>query len=216
MTCAGATRHTFQVMNQEMTRFWPYTEVRSLPDFDKHDLLFSCFDLPRKVLKWILPRSFMDGPIDKAVLVTSLEGSASICEEEVCAHLENGDVGQALEAWSQAQEQAFVEAACHCDGEPRALSSKYLGRCARTEPKFVHLSQPRLKSGRPGDYRPPHVVATLHVRQLVRQTRRLQRRVGPPRVDALQLWDAVISGAGFGTSFPKWFVRHHGWFPTEL
>ena len=68
------------------------------------------------------------------------------------------------------------------------------------------------------------MVATLHVRQLVRQTRRLQRlsnlfrhRFGPPRVDALQLlWDAVLGGAGFGTSFPKWFVRQRGWFPTEF
>lgn len=225
-TCLGVVRHSFHIANSALVRFWRSTNVRSAPDLDKRDLLVSDFDVPFKVPrvpKWVLPRSFLEGPIDKTELDRQLNLSSQSCGECVENSLADNDVAAALAHWSHCQEQAFAEASCHCDGERRYLNKKYFGRCQRVEPKFVQLALPRCKTGRPGDYQPPHLTASTHVRQLVRQTRRLQRlwhilahRDGPVLRDAVDLWNAICCGTGFGKSFPKWCFARLGWFPVQF
>lgn len=225
-TCLGVVRHSFHIANSALVRFWRSTYVMSAPDLDKHDVLVSDFDVPcrvPRVPKWVLPRSFLEGPVDKTELDRQLTLSHQSCVESVDEALVGNDVAGALAKWSHYQERAFAEASCHCDGEKRRLTNKYFGRCQRFEPKMVQLSLPRCKTGRPGDYQPPHLTASTHVRQLVRQTRRLQRlwhilahREGPVLKDAVDLWASICSGTGFGKSFPKWCFTRLGWFPVQF
>ena len=142
----------------------------SAPDLDKHDVLVSDFDVPcrvPRVPKWVLPRSFLEGPVDKIALDRHLSTSYQSCVDRVEELLTGNDIAAAIAHWSKCQEQAFDAASCHCDGARRHLSKKYFGRCQRTEPKMVQLAMPRCKTGRPGDYQPPHLIASTHVRQLV-------------------------------------------------
>ena len=225
-TCLGSARHTFQIVNSELVQFWKFTQVRSAPDLDKHDLLVSEFDIPVKiprVPKWMLPRSFLDGPVDKGVLNSVLLHQQDECEQLVQEALDNQDIASAVAMWSQFQENGFRESACHCDGSKRVLNKKYFGRCQVETPKLVQLALPRCKTGRPGDYRPPYIVAGTNVRQLVKQTRRLQRlwhilshREGPLLQDAVELWDAIIRATGFGKAFPQWCIGQIGWFPVQF
>ena len=157
-TCLGAARHTFQLANRALVQFWKATYVLSAPDLDKHDVLVTDFDIPFKiprVPKWVLPKSFLDGPVDKVVLDQTLASGHSETQDAVFAALAQADVAEALSIWSKAQEEGFMKAACHCDGDHRKLSRKYLGRCQMHEPKQVQLALPRCKTGRPGDYHPP-------------------------------------------------------------
>ena len=225
-TCLGAARHTFQLVNRALVQFWKATYVLSAPDLDKHDVLVSEFDIPIKiprVPKWVLPKSFLNGPVDKVVLDQTLATGQAETHRSVCAALDHANVAEALSIWSKAQEEGFVKAACHCDGDHRKLNRKYLGRCQVQEPKQVQLALPRCKTGRPGDYRPPFLVASTHVRQLVKQTRRLQRmwhilahRHGPLLDDVVNLWSSITEATGFGRSFPKWCFSQLGWFPVQF
>ena len=225
-TCLGAARHTFQVANGELVRFWKFTEVRSAPDLDKHDVLVTDFDLPvrvPRVPKWVLPRSFLDGPVDKDVLNQTISSRRDASQAAVSGALAEQDIAKALKAWSMSQEEGFKAAACHCDGEARKLSKKYFGRCQVEEPKMVQLALPRCRTGRPGDYQPPYTIATTIARQLTRQTRRLQRlwhilvhRDPPLRLDVVELWNAICRATGFGKSFAKWCINQIGWFPLQF
>ena len=225
-TCLGAARHTFQLANRALVQFWRKTYVLSAPDLDKHDVLVSEFDIPLKiprVPKWVLPKTFLDGPVDKIVLDRTLNNSHTSTQDAVHGALGRSDVAEALSIWSKAQEEGFMKAACHCDGDHRELSKKYLGRCQVQEPKQVQLALPRCKTGRPGDYRPPYLIASTHVRQLVKQTRRLQRmwhilahRQGPLLDDVVNLWNGVTSATGFGKPFAKWCISQIGWFPFQF
>ena len=94
----------------------------SAPDLDKHDVLVSDFDVPvrvPRVPKWVLPRSFLEGPIDKSELDRQLALSYQSCLERVEESLADNDVATALANWSHCQERAFAEASCHCDGEKK-------------------------------------------------------------------------------------------------
>ena len=225
-TCLGAARHILSISLIERSFNFGRQYVLSAPDLDKHDVLVSEFDIPLKiprVPKWVLPKSFLDGPVDKVVLDQTLAIGQSATHEAVSVALDQLDVAEALSIWSKAQEEGFMKAACHCDGDHRKLSKKYLGRCQVQEPKQVQLALPRCKTGRPGDYRPPYLVASTHVRQLVKQTRRLQRmshilahRQGPLLDDVVNLWNSVTDATGFGRCFAKWCISQLGWFPVQF
>lgn len=101
-TCLRAARHTFQLANRALVEFWKTTYVLSAPDLDKHDVLVTDFDIPFKiprVPKWVLPRSFLDGPVDKKVLDQTLASSQAATHAEVQAALERHDVAEALAVW---------------------------------------------------------------------------------------------------------------------
>ena len=216
-TCLGVVRHSFHIANSALGFGDPL--VSCLPRIWTNDV--PC-RVPR-VPKWVLPRSFLEGPVDKIALDRHLSTSYQSCVDRVEELLTGNDIAAAIAHWSKCQEQAFDAASCHCDGAKRHLRKKYFGRCQRTEPKMVQLAMPRCKTGRPGDYQPPHLIASTHVRQLVRQTRRLQRlwhilahRDGPVLRDAVELWNAICCGTGFGKLFPKWCIARLGWFPVQL
>lgn len=121
-TCLGVVRHSFHIANSALVRFWRSTYVMSAPDLDKHDVLVSDFDVPcrvPRVPKWVLPRSFLEGPVDKPELDRQLTLSHQSCVESVDEALVGNDVAGALAKWSHYQERAFAEASCHCDGEKR-------------------------------------------------------------------------------------------------
>lgn len=196
----------------------------STPDLDKHDVLVSDFDFPCKiprVSKWVLPRTFLDGPVDKVHFDQRIAQGLDDCAVKVRGAIEHQNVGEALADWSAFHEECFAEASCHCDGEHRTLGSKYFGRCQVEAPKAVQLALPRCKTGRPGDYQPPF--ASTLARQLVKQTRRLQRlwhimahRDGPILDDAVALWQAIVRATGFGKSFPRWCIANLGWYPLQF
>ena len=95
----------------------------------------------------VLPRSFLDGPVDKDVLNQTLITSRSNeSQAAVYEALAQQDVAKALKVWSNSQEEGFKAAACHCDGEARKLSKKYFGRCQVEKPKMVQLALPRCRT----------------------------------------------------------------------
>lgn len=151
-------------MNPALVRYWQWTEVQHCPDLDKHDLLWSDFTFPatiEKVPKWTLPRCFETVLIDRQVLKQVTEDSAVQLDADIRQHLTNDDVDQALSHWSAVVEAGFAQACCDVEGQPVTLGRKYFGRCAQREVKWVHLAQPRPKSGRPGDFCPKYLTSDL-------------------------------------------------------
>ena len=116
-----------------------------------------------------------------------------------------------------ALELGFAKACCDVEGQPISLGRKYFGRCVQRDVKWVHLAQPRPRTGRPGDFCPKYVTSDLQSRRMVRQTRRLQRMVcllekSHPHIheDAPGLWDTILQATGFAPSFSRWMTWHFG------
>ena len=124
-------------------------------------------------IPWTLPRCFETVLIDRQVLKQATEAKADDLDAVVQQHLFNDDIDQALSHWSQEVENGFAEASCDVEGQHVPLGRKYFGRCAQRDVKWVHLAQPRPRSGRPGDFCPKYLTSDLHSRRMVRQTRRL-------------------------------------------
>ena len=92
-TCAAAARHSFQLVNPALARYWQWTEVQHCPDLDKHDLLWSDFEFPstiEKVPKWTLPRCFETVLIDRQVLKQATEAKVDDLDAVVQQHLFDG------------------------------------------------------------------------------------------------------------------------------
>ena len=81
--------------------------------------------------KWVLPRTFLDGPVDKELLDKVLAQELQECSDSARFALDTGNVAEALAIWSAYQENGLAQASCHCDGEQQHIGSKYFGRCQR-------------------------------------------------------------------------------------
>ena len=84
------------------------------------------------------------------------------------------------------------------------------------QPVKVPLGPPRLKGGRPSDFRPELYASTVQVRQFTKQIRRLRCLLrareairdqrGKPGLlgNTRALWQACVRSTGFRPCFPKW------------
>eukprot|EP00438_Fugacium_kawagutii_P030029 Skav210980 [mRNA] locus=scaffold712:336637:344883:- [translate_table: standard] len=215
-TCKSATRHTFAILNSALLRFFDCAEVAHRNDLDSHAVLKLTFDFPSfnvPVWKWPLPHTLDDFIFkDELKQVAPSETQCHRIQEA----LTQGHVTEAFQLWSEFAEQALVQ---HCIDETGGTpGTKHLGRGLITRPVKRLLAAPRVKFGRPTDFRTGEVAVTVRARQLTKQVRRLQS-LGRLLVhcpsgclwwqsgDTGLLWQAVVSAAGFTPNFPTWIQR---------
>eukprot|EP00435_Cladocopium_sp_Y103_P049129 s90_g14.t1 len=214
-TCKGATRHSFQFANSELSRFLTGMQVSHSEDLDSHAVLIGSFDLPvfnPAVWRWSLPRSFDDCELNQAALSLA-EVPPQACSA-IDQALESDDVTTAFREWSKCAEHAIYMSAA-VDGQ--CPGKKYLGRSSRPAPIKRQLAAPRFKSGRPTDFRVQEPSVALRVRQVQKQARRLQtmerlmrKALHPCSAGIIgevhHVWRSVVSSPGFGRSFAGWVV----------
>eukprot|EP00438_Fugacium_kawagutii_P015502 Skav201350 [mRNA] locus=scaffold2643:37261:41997:+ [translate_table: standard] len=216
-TCKSATRHTFAIVNSGLLRFFDHAQVAHRDDLDSHAVLKLTFDFPSfnvSAWKWPQPHS-----LDDFLFSADLQQATptdSQCQT-VRAALEQGNVTEAFQAWSTISEQVLIN---HCvDAAGAPPGRKHQGRGVITRPIKRLLAAPRVKFGRPTDFRTDDLAVTVRARQLTKQARRLQSlarlvtRV-PSECSWWQsgqtglLWQAVLSASGFRPNFSGW-VRNH-------
>ena len=214
-TCKGATRHSFQFANSELSRFLTGMQVSHSEDLDSHAVLIGSFDLPvfnPAVWRWSLPRPFDDCELNQAALSLA-EVPPQACNA-IDQALESDDVTTAFREWSKCAEHAIYMSAA-VDGQ--CPGKKYLGRSSRPAPIKRQLAAPRFKSGRPTDFRVQEPSVALRVRQVQKQARRLQtmerlmcKALHPCSAGIIgevhHVWRSVVSSPGFGRSFAGWVV----------
>ena len=122
--------------------------------------------------------------------------------DDVAAAIQQGNLDSALTLWSRAAESS----------EKQYLANNAVSRCGGFKSVRTSLCEPRLKAGRPGDFRLPSDTPTLVCRQRLRQCRRLQtlcRLVSKDTPDHVQIsctWRAILTAPGFEPNFPEWLL----------
>ena len=218
-TCKGATRHSFIFASPDAVRFVKSSYVGAHFDLDAHAVLFAEFNFPMGnpvVLKWVAPASLDQVDIDLEASNAAAYQGAEILFEKVADQLEGDNLDQAIAVWSDHVESHLLE-----HGSPSLPSKRYRGRCQKVEPRPIRLAPARLKGARPGDFSPAVYVASVQVRQLTKQVRRLKCysraivaiREGRGRSgllgDQVKLWNACLSATGFQGGFIRW-LRQNG------
>ena len=221
-TCKGATRHTFQLANPELSRFLTGMRVDHATDLDSHAVLIGSFDLPSSnpsVWRWLLPRPFDECELNHTDLShVQVPSQTRVAIEQA---LVEDDVTSAFQLWSACAENVLHGAALH-DGQ--VPCKRFLGRSSRPAPVKRQMAAPRFRFGRPTDFRVQEPSVALRVRQTQKQVRRLQtmerlmrKALEPCQVSIItethQVWRAIVSSPGFGKSFAHWVVTqaHLNW-----
>ena len=214
-TCKNATRHSFAFGNPSVQRFVKGAEVCHLHDLDSHavqkfDLDVPSFNVP--AFKWPQPRALHEFHCNHSGLRTSALRIAGPLRQQVHEALSAGDATTALRMWSSACEKAIISHSSTDEGEPLA-GKRYLGRAANLNPVKRVLAAPRFKPGRKSDFAVSFPSVALKVRQVQKQSRRLQSLVrllkaqffGPQHFGKVHdLWSAISRSSGFVPCFLSW------------
>lgn len=139
-TCKGATRHTFQIANSQLSRFLSGMRVAFHEDLDSHAVLIGSFDVPSTnpaVWRWLLPRPFDDCEISHTALASAVVPDRSLTAIDQA--LASDDVTTAFQLWSGCAETVLQGAALY-DGQ--VPGRRYLGRASRPAPVKRQLAAP--------------------------------------------------------------------------
>eukprot|EP00438_Fugacium_kawagutii_P016830 Skav203789 [mRNA] locus=scaffold206:504480:509752:+ [translate_table: standard] len=219
-TCKDSTTPDTALLCPAMTRALQNIDVLPEPFFDSHKVVRMGFQI-NSAGHWrtqlVLPRSFLELPIDQSLVADKYEALPDLSESPSFA-----DWGTKVE---RAVDAAYRHTQCSLHSVPWpqtvGLPKAYRGRCQPRKPiqrRFVGLATKQ--RGNDSSYE-VHSYAAIHK---IRQVRRLQsmcRNLSKPPTDALKEhvrgeWKAVLKCRAFGdftawaTSFPEiqWLPLH--------
>ena len=143
---------------------------------DAHAVQLFSLDLPSynpMLWKWILPNSLDQCTVDHASLADQADHQVDLIQKQVSEHIDSSDMNAALALWSQKCENLLAQFSLTHEGVA-PTHKRFLGRAQHVHPVKRALTAPRFKQGRQGNFCASAVVASLEVRQVQRQARRLQ------------------------------------------
>ena len=229
-TCRDSSRHSFMLGSPEVLPFLVNFGVEKCFDLHDHDVLWGNFDFPQvanSCLRWIGPKQFDGMQIDKDIIEGNAGHVGSQVSSQIPVALERGDTSGAFQIWSDAAERLLANALVDEKGSPLVCDKRYFGRGRNIHFVKSSLWEPRVKSGRPGDFRLDCDTPTLQCRRLLKQVRRLKTlihllerdgsRYESPSCEAIALWKAISVAPGFKPNFAQWCLDQGcPFFPLDL
>ena len=209
-TCKSSSRHSFALGNPALLPLVSTVQVESFLELDAHDPLVVQLDVPQCIglgIKLIRPASITPGDV---ILSPESKTVADVHQyADVAMAIHQEDLSSALTLWSRAAENSLFESLRH---DRHHLANNAVSRCGGFRSVRTSLCEPRLKTGRPGDFQLSGDTPTMLCRQRLRQCRRLQtlcRLVSKDAPDHVQIactWRAILTAPGFKPNFPAWLL----------
>ena len=226
----GTSRNTRIYLNSQCARSFHKCETWNDNLFPNHpSLILQCrlSSLVRRLTIWQMPKTFDDQPFDEQIA----EECAESMGEKVQAFNESlkaDTLDLAAAQWTEMCEQTMEKATVDGAKKRIYLPKAFFGRSKGPKLVTKDPTLPFIHEGRDGDFNPGWGQASLQLRRVCRQARRLttlshllkarSREQTPANESSCKdLWKAICDAKGFYPSFPRWYVQYYKEiFPLNL